>query len=140
MQICGDAHLSNFGLFASPERTLVFDANDFDETLPGPWEWDVKRLAASMVIAGRANGFSASDNRDATMAAVRGYRQWMGRFAGMRLMDIMYCVDHRRRHPRVRRGVGDAAGRHRRGVAGARRSKRCSRRLGGGTACVRSSR
>ncbi|HEY6570450.1 MAG TPA: DUF2252 domain-containing protein [Candidatus Limnocylindrales bacterium] len=91
VQICGDAHLSNFGLFASPERTLVFDANDFDETLPGPWEWDVKRLAASMVIAGRANGFSASVNRDATMAAVRGYRQWIGRFAGMRLMDVMYA-------------------------------------------------
>ena len=67
----------------SPERTLVFDANDFDETLPGPWEWDVKRLAASIVIAGRANGFSAAQNREATMAAVRGYRQWMGRYAGM---------------------------------------------------------
>ncbi len=60
VQASGDAHLSNFGLFASPERTLVFDANDFDETLPGPWEWDVKRLAASVVIAGRANGFSAA--------------------------------------------------------------------------------
>ncbi|HEY4189573.1 MAG TPA: DUF2252 domain-containing protein [Candidatus Limnocylindrales bacterium] len=90
VQICGDAHLSNFGLFASPERALVFDANDFDETLPGPWEWDVKRLAASMVIAARANGFSAGDSRKATMAAVRGYRQWMGRFAGMPLMDIWY--------------------------------------------------
>ena len=65
VQASGDAHLSNFGLFASPERTLVFDANDFDETLPGPWEWDVKRLAASIVIAGRANGFSAAPNRDA---------------------------------------------------------------------------
>ena len=90
VQICGDAHLSNFGLFASPERALVFDANDFDETLPGPWEWDVKRLAASMVIAGRANGFSAAENRAAAMAAVRGYRGWMGRFAGMRLSDIWY--------------------------------------------------
>ena len=68
VQASGDAHLSNFGLFASPERTLVFDANDFDETLPAPWEWDVKRLAASIVIAGRANGFSAAQNREATMA------------------------------------------------------------------------
>jgi uncharacterized protein (DUF2252 family) len=90
VQASGDAHLSNFGLFASPERTLVFDANDFDETLPGPWEWDVKRLAASIVIAGRANGFSAAAVRAATMATVRGYRQWMARYAGMRLLDVWY--------------------------------------------------
>ena len=68
VQASGDAHLSNFGLFGSPERRLVFDANDFDETLPAPWEWDVKRLAASIVIAGRSNGFSAAQNRAATMA------------------------------------------------------------------------
>jgi uncharacterized protein (DUF2252 family) len=91
VQASGDAHLSNFGLFASPERTLVFDANDFDETLPGPWEWDVKRLAASLVIAGRANGFSAAQNRGAVMAAARGYRQWMARYAGMRLLDVWYA-------------------------------------------------
>jgi uncharacterized protein (DUF2252 family) len=91
VQASGDAHLSNFGLFASPERTMVFDANDFDETLPGPWEWDVKRLAASVVIAGRANGFSAAQNRAATMATVRGYRQWMARYAGMRLLDVWYA-------------------------------------------------
>jgi uncharacterized protein (DUF2252 family) len=91
VQASGDAHLSNFGLFASPERTLVFDANDFDETLPGPWEWDVKRLAASIVIAGRANGFTAAQNRAATMATVRGYRQWMARYAGMRLLDVWYA-------------------------------------------------
>ncbi len=90
VQASGDAHLSNFGLFASPERTLVFDSNDFDETLPGPWEWDVKRLAASIVIAGRTNGFNSELNRKATMATVRGYRQWMARFAGMRLMDVWY--------------------------------------------------
>ena len=90
VQASGDAHLSNFGLFASPERTLVFDANDFDETLPGPWEWDVKRLAASVVIAGRSNGFSAEQNRAATMATVRAYRQWMARYAGMRLLDVWY--------------------------------------------------
>ena len=91
VQASGDAHLANFGLFGSPERTLVFDANDFDETLPGPWEWDIKRLAASMVIAGRANGFSAARNREAAMSAVRGYRQWMGRYAGMRLIDVWYA-------------------------------------------------
>jgi uncharacterized protein (DUF2252 family) len=92
VQASGDAHLSNFGLFASPERTLVFDANDFDETLPGPWEWDVKRLAASVVIAGRANGFSAARNREATMTTVRAYRRWMGRYAGMRLLDLWYTA------------------------------------------------
>ena len=91
VQASGDAHISNFGLFASPERTLVFDSNDFDETLPGPWEWDVKRLAASVVIAGRANGFSAARVREATMGAVRGYRQWMARYAGMRLLDVWYA-------------------------------------------------
>jgi uncharacterized protein (DUF2252 family) len=91
VQSSGDAHLSNFGLFGSPERTLVFDANDFDETLPGPWEWDVKRLAASIVIAGRANGFSAARNRAVAIQAVRGYRQWMGRYASMRLLDVWYA-------------------------------------------------
>jgi uncharacterized protein (DUF2252 family) len=91
VQASGDAHLSNFGLFASPERTLVFDANDFDETLPGPWEWDVKRLAASVTIAGRANGFSASMIRIATMSGVRRYRQWMARYAGMRLIEVLYA-------------------------------------------------
>ena len=90
VQASGDAHLSNFGLFASPERTLVFDANDFDETLPGPWEWDVKRLAASVVIASRANGFSDAQSRMAAMMTVRGYRQWMARFATMRLLDVWY--------------------------------------------------
>jgi uncharacterized protein (DUF2252 family) len=90
VQASGDAHLSNFGLFASPERTLMFDSNDFDETLPAPWEWDVKRLAASIIIAGRANGFSAAQNRAATMATVRSYREWMARYAAMRLIDVWY--------------------------------------------------
>ncbi len=90
VQASGDAHLSNFGLFASPERTLVFDSNDFDETLPAPWEWDVKRLAASMVIAGRANGFSAAQNRALTMATVSSYRRRMATYAGMRLIDVWY--------------------------------------------------
>jgi len=91
VQASGDAHCSNFGLFASPERTLVFDANDFDETLPGPWEWDVKRLAASVVIAGQANGFSAAKVREATMGTVASYRRWMARYASMRLIEVWYA-------------------------------------------------
>jgi uncharacterized protein (DUF2252 family) len=90
VQASGDAHLSNFGLYASPERHIVFDSNDFDETLPAPWEWDIKRLGASIVIAGRGNGFAPSASRAATMAAVRSYREWMARFAGMRLIDEWY--------------------------------------------------
>jgi uncharacterized protein (DUF2252 family) len=90
VQSSGDAHLSNFGLFASPERTLVFDANDFDETLPGPWEWDVKRLAASVIIASRANGYSAAESRSAAMATVAAYREQMTRYSGMRLLEIWY--------------------------------------------------
>jgi uncharacterized protein (DUF2252 family) len=91
VQLCGDAHLSNFGLFASPERQLMFDINDFDETLPGPWEWDVKRLAASFEIAGRDLGFSASDRRAIVMAGVREYRQRMREAAGMRTLDAWYA-------------------------------------------------
>jgi uncharacterized protein (DUF2252 family) len=91
VQASGDAHLGNFGLFASPERTLVFDSNDFDETLPASWEWDVKRLAASIVVAGRGNGFTAAQNRTATMATVRAYREWLARYAGMRLVDVWYA-------------------------------------------------
>jgi uncharacterized protein (DUF2252 family) len=90
VQASGDAHLSNFGLYASPERQIVFDANDFDETLPAPWEWDIKRLATSVVVAGRANGFDRAENRIATMATVASYREWMARFAEMRLIDIWY--------------------------------------------------
>jgi uncharacterized protein (DUF2252 family) len=90
-QLCGDAHLSNFGLFASPERQLVFDLNDFDETLPGPFEYDVKRMAASFTIAARNNGFSAADARSVTATAVRAYRQAMAEFGQMRTMDIWYA-------------------------------------------------
>jgi uncharacterized protein (DUF2252 family) len=90
-QLCGDAHLSNFGAFASPERTLVFDLNDFDETLPGPFEYDVKRMAASFTIAGHNNGFSPSDTREATLASVTSYRQAMAAFADMGTMDIWYA-------------------------------------------------
>ena len=77
VQLCGDAHLSNFGAFASPERRLVFDVNDFDETLPGPFEWDVKRLAASLAVAGRANGFPAKARRKIALAAAERYRTAM---------------------------------------------------------------
>src|SRR5262245_41198170 len=91
VQLCGDAHLSNFGVFASPERNLLFDLNDFDETLPGPFEYDVKRLAASFTIAARNNGFGKADARDATLASVRGYRTTMAEFAEMRTMDIWYA-------------------------------------------------
>ena len=90
-QLCGDAHLSNFGIFASPERTLLFDVNDFDETLPGPFEYDVKRMAASFTIAGRNNGFSKADTRAITLASVRAYREAMGGFAQMGTMDIWYA-------------------------------------------------
>jgi uncharacterized protein (DUF2252 family) len=89
-QLCGDAHISNFGLYASPERTVLFDINDFDETLPGPWEWDIKRLAASAYIAGRGNGFSEPDCREASLAAVRSYRLRMAQFATMGYLDVWY--------------------------------------------------
>jgi uncharacterized protein (DUF2252 family) len=89
-QLCGDAHLSNFGGFASPERTLVFDLNDFDETLPGPFEWDVKRLAASLEICGRDRGFADRDRRAAVVASVRSYREAMRQFAGMTNLDVWY--------------------------------------------------
>jgi uncharacterized protein (DUF2252 family) len=92
VQLCGDAHLSNFGVFASPERKLMFDINDFDETLPGPWEWDVKRLAASFEVAGRDLGFRSSDRRAVVMAGVRAYRKVIGRAARMRVLDAWY--DH----------------------------------------------
>jgi uncharacterized protein (DUF2252 family) len=91
VQACGDAHLLNFGLFATPERNLVFGLNDFDETLPGPWEWDVKRLATSFVVAGRTVGFDATLGREAAMAVVRVYRERMAQFAGMRLLDVWYA-------------------------------------------------
>ena len=90
-QLCGDAHLSNFGVFASPERVLLFDLNDFDETLPGPFEWDVKRMAASFTIAARNNGFSPADARAATLASVTAYREAMASFAQMPTMDIWYA-------------------------------------------------
>jgi uncharacterized protein (DUF2252 family) len=91
VQACGDAHLANFGMYGSPERKLVFDINDFDETLPGPWEWDVKRLAASFMIAGRHRGFSDADNRTITATSVASYRQTMAEMAGTRTLDVWYA-------------------------------------------------
>ncbi len=91
VQLGGDAHLSNFGLFASPERTLLFDMNDFDETLPGPWEWDVKRLAGSLVVAARVLGVGSHEAHHAALEAVRSYQHHMGEYAGMRAIDIYYA-------------------------------------------------
>ncbi|MEU2245175.1 DUF2252 domain-containing protein [Streptomyces sp. NPDC018338] len=90
-QLCGDAHLLNFRLLASPERQLMFDINDFDETLPGPWEWDVKRLSASFVIAARANGFDDAERRRIVRGTVRSYREAMIRLANMRDIDVWYA-------------------------------------------------
>jgi len=91
VQLCGDAHLSNFGVFASPERALLFDLNDFDETLPGPFEYDVKRMSTSFTIAARNNGFSRTQAHDVTLASVRAYREAMAGFAQMRTMDVWYA-------------------------------------------------
>jgi uncharacterized protein (DUF2252 family) len=91
VQLCGDAHLSNFGVFGSPERNLVFDMNDFDETAPGPWEWDVKRLAASFAVGGRENGFSETERRAVVLDTLRAYRESMTAFAQMRNLDVWYA-------------------------------------------------
>jgi uncharacterized protein (DUF2252 family) len=91
VQLCGDAHLSNFGVFASPERNLLFDLNDFDETLTGPFEYDVKRMSASFTVAARNNGFSKAEARDATLASVSAYRTSMAEFAAMTTMDVWYA-------------------------------------------------
>lgn len=91
VQACGDAHISNFGLFSSPERRTVFDINDFDETLRGPWEWDVKRLAASVEICGRDNGFSKKERKAAVLSCVRSYREAMRSFTEMGHLDVWYA-------------------------------------------------
>ncbi len=90
VQLCGDAHLANFGVFASPERRLLFDVNDFDETTTGPWEWDLKRLAASVVVVGRVSGLTGAQQREAAHGAARAYRRNMARFAQMSAMDVWY--------------------------------------------------
>src|SRR4051794_20287244 len=91
VQCCGDAHLSNFGVFASPERSLVFDMNDFDETLPGPWEWDVKRLTASVRIAARDNGFAVKDQDKVVLATVEEYRRALREFAAKKNLEVWYA-------------------------------------------------
>ena len=101
MQLCGDAHLSNFGAFASPERRLVFDVNDFDETLPGPFEWDVKRLAASFAVAGRDNGFAGKARRKIALAAAESYRTAMRGFAGQPFLDVWYA------HMNIEEAIGE---------------------------------
>jgi uncharacterized protein (DUF2252 family) len=122
VQLCGDAHLSNFGLFGSPERRLLFDVNDFDESIPGPWEWDVKRLAASIVVAGRANGFSRKERRRSVLETVRRYRDATAQFATMRTLDVWYAhadVDlakelfHTRMSARHRKNLDKAVGKAR---------------------------
>ena len=92
VQLCGDAHLANFGGFGSPERDLVFDINDFDETLPGPWEWDVKRLAASFAVVGRERGFKKKERRSIVLTVIAEYRRAMAEFAVMRNIDIWYAL------------------------------------------------
>jgi uncharacterized protein (DUF2252 family) len=114
VQLCGDAHLSNFGGFASPDRALVFDVNDFDETLPGPWEWDLKRLAASLAIAGRENGFPEDDRRRVVVTAVARYRERMRAYGEMRGLDVWYArLDTGRL---VEAFGGDASARQRKAV------------------------
>jgi uncharacterized protein (DUF2252 family) len=91
VQLCGDAHLGNFGTYATPERHQVFDLNDFDETLPGPWEWDIKRLVASVVVAGRTRGFSEAQNVEAVQWCVQSYRHHLWEFSGMRYLERWYA-------------------------------------------------
>ncbi|HEV7773061.1 MAG TPA: DUF2252 domain-containing protein [Conexibacter sp.] len=123
VQLCGDAHLSNFGGFASPERDLVFDLNDFDETLPGPWEWDLKRLAASVAVAARGRDWSRRERRGSAREAVRGYREAMRELAGAPTLDVWYSrIDEHEleRQIRTRSGEEELA-RFQRGTAKAKR-------------------
>ncbi len=115
VQLCGDAHLSNFGIFASPERRLVFDLNDFDETHPGPWEWDVKRLAASFVVASRENGFPEPTAKDIARQVGRSYRAWIRQYAHQRALVVWYSaipiesIIEQAERTRERRSLQDAA-------------------------------
>jgi uncharacterized protein (DUF2252 family) len=109
VQCCGDAHLSNFGGFASPERELIFDLNDFDETLPGPWEWDLKRLAASVAVAARDAGFAGRDVRAGARESVRGYRRAIGELAACPTLDVWYArIDERAIAQQIRARSGKA--------------------------------
>jgi len=125
-QLCGDAHLLNFRLLASPERSLIFDINDFDETLPGPWEWDVKRLATSLVIAGRANGFHGKERRSIVNACVRAYRERMRELAGMPTLEIWYAQDDADDLNSIRSGRVNADARKRAAEAASRARTRTS--------------
>ena len=131
-QLCGDAHLSNFGAFASPERRLLFDLNDFDETLPGPFEYDVKRMAASFTIAARNNGFSQADARAATLASVQAYREAMASFAQMGTMDIWYAhLDEDELRASIRSAVAGTVKQAKAAKKQADRRAREDRRTGG---------
>jgi uncharacterized protein (DUF2252 family) len=121
VQACGDAHLSNFGAFAAPDRRLVFDLNDFDESLPGPWEWDVKRLAASFAIAGRENGLEPKQRRAATLTAVRAYREAMRDFSAQTNLEVWYArLDVEAAMGEIEGEDPDAVKQVRKGVAKAR--------------------
>src|SRR6202451_850766 len=114
VQACGDAHLSNFGIFGSADRLLVFDVNDFDETTPGPWEWDVKRLAARMEVAARGNGFGGRDRREIVTATVTSYRQAMRTFAKMTDLDVWYM--HADLNQLRQQAAGQLKGRQRKAI------------------------
>jgi len=124
VQLCGDAHLSNFGAFASPERRLLFSLNDFDETLPGPFEYDVKRMAASFTIAGRNHGFAKADTKAATLGSVAAYREAMTGFAQMGTMEIWYA---HLAEDRVRQVLDDAAADASRTKKGAKAAKQAEK-------------
>ena len=135
VQLCGDAHLSNFGGFASPERQLMFGLNDFDETLPGPFEYDLKRMAASFTIAARNNGFTAADTEAVTLESVQAYRQAMTEFAGMRTLDVWYAHMSERDVQDALRTVQEesaAANRSAPGKVGKKQGKKAGK-SGGGT-------
>jgi uncharacterized protein (DUF2252 family) len=121
VQLCGDAHLSNFGAFAAPDRRLVFSVNDFDETLPGPFEWDVKRLAASFAVAGRDRGFDRKQRESINTTVTRAYREAMRGFAGMRNLDLWYArIEADELERAAQRGTAKAIKRFERNVAKAR--------------------
>jgi uncharacterized protein (DUF2252 family) len=136
VQLGGDAHLSNFGIFGTPERNEVFDQNDFDETLPGPWEWDVKRLATSLVAAARSNGLARAHGRRAALRAVRSYREAMNSYAFLRYLDIWYShLDPERVSRQIARQGRRVIGRYARKAKGRtplHAFLRLARRVGGG--------
>ena len=127
VQLCGDAHLSNFGVFGSPDRRLVFDLNDFDETLPGPFEWDVKRVAGSLAVAGRDVGLDAKDRKTLVLAGARANRESMAEFAEKKLLEVWYArLDVKEGLSSLRAKVGEEAlGRTRKAMAKARRATAC---------------